>query len=185
MRRIATAAGALFAGALTLLAAAPSATAADGAWSVKHGAGSASGVIRPVDGKSLLQGELRGAGPECYSLLIQPMSGVFPLPSTKVATHCGAGATPVNREYVGTPNLMVCRGSAAPFADCGPAQRLPEGFNPPQGYVKEAEWLGTEAMCRAEGDKGVAAGRWSAYLCRSVYRTVDVPMLYQQLYVKK
>ncbi|GAA2558783.1 MULTISPECIES: hypothetical protein [Streptomyces] len=150
-----------------------------------HGAGSASGTIRPLDGKSLVQGELRGAGPECYSLLIQPVVGSFPAPATEVATQCGSGATPVDKEYTGTPGLKVCRGSDAPFTDCGPLQRLPEGWNPPQGHVKEAEWLGTGAMCRAEGEKGVREGRWSAYLCRSVHKGADLPMLHQQLYVKK
>ena len=157
-------------------------------WTVAHGTASSSGLIRSADGKSAIAGELRNAGPGCYSLVIQPMIGVFPGPITKVATTCGSEAVPVYREYVGTPLLKICRDGAAPFADCGPAQRLPAGSNSPQGYVYEAAWLATGDLshCTSEGEKGISEGRWTAYVCREEYRGgADLPLLHQVLYVKK
>ncbi|WP_437018776.1 hypothetical protein [Streptomyces sp. enrichment culture] len=120
--------------------------------------------------------------------MIQPMIGVFPGPITKLATNCGSGAVPVYREYVGAPLVKVCRGSAVPFADCGPAQQLPAGWAPPQGYVYEAAWLATAdlAYCKSQGEKGISEGRWTAYVCRQEYRGgADIPLLHQVLYVKK
>ncbi|MFJ4816261.1 hypothetical protein [Streptomyces sp. NPDC088801] len=158
-------------------------------WSVTHATASASGLIRSAEGKSAIAGELRNAGPGCHSLVIQPMIGVFPGPITKVATSCGSETVPVYREYAGTPLVKICRDSAAPFTDCGPAQQLPAGSNPPpHGYVYEAAWLATQNMsyCKSEGEKGISEGRWTAYVCREEYRGgVDLPLLHQVLYVKK
>ncbi|GGX28371.1 hypothetical protein GCM10010297_57320 [Streptomyces malachitofuscus] len=185
--------------ALLTVSAAATATAADTAtgsdaratseWSVTHRDASASGLIRPLDGKSAIDGELRNTGSECYSLVTQPLLGSFPGPMTKLATLCDAGSIPVYREYAGASTLLkICRGSAAPYADCGPAQRLPSGWNPPEGYVFEASWLGTSdlAYCKSQGEKGIAEGRWTEYLCRAEYRGgADIPLLHQVLYVKK
>ncbi|GGY22072.1 hypothetical protein [Streptomyces djakartensis] len=154
-------------------------------WSVAHGTAKASGLIRPADGKSAISGELRNSGPGCYSLTIQFTLGSFPGPITKVATICGSETVPVYREYAGRPLIKVCRDTAAAFTDCGPAQQLPEGSNAPQGYVYEAAWLATPDYCRSEGEKGIAEGRWTAYVCRQEYRGADVPLLHQVLYVKK
>jgi hypothetical protein len=156
------------------------------AWSVAHGTASASGLIRPLEGKSAIDGELRNTGSECYSLVIQPMLGSFPGPVTKLATNCGAGSTPVYHEYAGTPLAKICRGSTVPFVDCGHAQRLPEGWAPPQGYVYEAAWLASKDYCESQGRKGISEGRWTAYLCHEEYRGgADIPFLMQVLYVKK
>jgi hypothetical protein len=176
----------------TATAAEDAATGAEGAtseWSVGHGTASASGLIRLVDGKSAIEGEIRNTGSECYSLVIQPMIGVWPGPLTKLATNRGSGSAPVYREYTGTPLVKVCQGTGTTFSDCGPAQRLPAGATAPQGYVFDASWLASaesKAYCESQGKKGVSEGRWSAYLCREEYRGgADIPLLQQVLYVKK
>ncbi|WP_159058440.1 hypothetical protein [Streptomyces europaeiscabiei] len=155
-------------------------------WSVAHGTAKSSALlIRSAEGKSAITGELRNSGPGCYSLAIQSMVGVWPGPITKVATVCGSETVPVYREYAGRPLIKVCRDSAAPFTDCGPAQQLPEGSNAPQGHVYEAAWVATPDYCKSQGEKGISEGRWTAYLCRQEYRGADLPLLHQVLYVKK
>jgi hypothetical protein len=158
-------------------------------WSVAHGTANASGLIRPLEGKSAIDGELRNTGSECYSLVIQPMLGSFPGPITKLSTNCGPESVPVYHEYAGSPLVKVCRSSAAPGADCGPAQRLPAGWGPPQGYIYEASWLATQdskAYCESQGEKGISESRWTAYVCHEEYRGgADIPLLFQVLYVKK
>ncbi|MEU1849558.1 hypothetical protein ABZ499_09850 [Streptomyces sp. NPDC019990] len=155
-------------------------------WSVAHGTAKSSGrLTRSAEGKSAFTGELRNAGPGCYSLAIQPMVGVFPGPITKVATVCGSGTVPIHREYVGKPFIKVCRDSAAPFTDCGPAQQLPAGSDVPAGYVYEAAWLATPDHCKSQGEKGISEKRWTAYVCRQEYRGADLLLLHQVLYVKK
>ncbi|MET9678854.1 hypothetical protein [Streptomyces coeruleorubidus] len=166
----------------TTTAAAERATAE---WSVAHGTAKASGLIGTAEGKSAMTGELRNTGPGCYSLAIQFMVGAFPGPITKVATSCGSETVPVHREYTGRPLIKVCRDTATPFTDCGPAQQLPEGSNAPQGYVYEAAWMATPEYCKSEGEKGIKEGRWTAYVCRQEYRGADLPLLHQVLYVKK
>lgn len=158
-------------------------------WSMAHGEADASGLIVSHEGRNAIQGELRSAGTECYSLVIQPMLGSFPGPATKLGTQCGSGTTPVHREYSGSPLAKICRGDTAPFTDCGSAQRLPAGSAAPQGYVYEAAWPatpGSKVSCESQGRRGISEGRWTAYMCREEYRGgTDIPLLFQVLYVKK
>ncbi|MFF7230682.1 hypothetical protein [Streptomyces sioyaensis] len=65
--------------------------------------------------------------------------------------------------------------------------RAPQGdWHPPAGYVLARSFLGTDAACRKEGDRGVAGGQWRQYVCHEkMVKVADLWMLYQYLYVKK
>ncbi|KOU43927.1 hypothetical protein [Streptomyces sp. WM6378] len=56
----------------------------------------------------------------------------------------------------------------------------------PPGFVFDSALLSTPEGCRAKGEKGIAQGKWSAYVCHEqLVQVTDVPLLYQFLYVKR
>ncbi|MEX2973844.1 hypothetical protein [Streptomyces sp. C184] len=78
-------------------------------------------------------------------------------------------------------------GRTAVLAGDAVTSRAPQGdWHPPAGYVLKRSFLGTDAVCRKEGDRGVAGGQWRQYVCHEkMVKVADLWMLYQYLYVKK
>lgn len=68
--------------------------------------------------------------------------------------------------------------SPAPSGTTGP-------WEPPPGYTFERSYFGGNAPCNQAGDRGLADGRWNAYLCHEVLRkAADLWFLYGDLYVR-
>ncbi|MEV0373142.1 hypothetical protein AB0I10_25525 [Streptomyces sp. NPDC050636] len=70
------------------------------------------------------------------------------------------------------------------------AMKAPTGtqadWKPPVGYVLERSFMGDDASCRKEGDRGVSGAKWRRYVCHEkMVQVADVWTLMQSLYVKK
>ncbi|MFF0560645.1 hypothetical protein ACH4ZU_22965 [Streptomyces sp. NPDC020472] len=73
---------------------------------------------------------------------------------------------------------------ASPASASAPVQQrvasTTNAWPPPAGYTHQGSFFGA-AACQTAGKDGVAAGEWSAYLCRQ-----ELPFsVIQELYVKK
>ncbi|MGP8300044.1 hypothetical protein ACTPOK_19365 [Streptomyces inhibens] len=76
--------------------------------------------------------------------------------------------------------------TAIPAGEAAASRSTKGDWNPPAGYVLERSFMGTDAACRKEGDRGVADGKWRQYVCHEkLVKVTDLWMLYQFLYVKK
>ncbi|KUL35614.1 hypothetical protein ADL22_26690 [Streptomyces sp. NRRL F-4489] len=99
-----------------------------------------------------------------------------------VATQGIAQAAP-------TPQVSTLKAPSqiAIAADGEAASRaLQTDWNPPAGYVFERAFMGDEASCRMEGDRGVTEGTWRQYVCHGkMVKVADAWVLHQYLYVKK
>ncbi|MEV5480709.1 MULTISPECIES: hypothetical protein [Streptomyces] len=78
-------------------------------------------------------------------------------------------------------------GRTAVLAGDAVTSRAPQGdWHPPAGYVLKNSFIGSDADCRKEGDRGVAGGKWQHYVCHGrMVQIADGWMLFQDLYVKK
>ncbi|MFE4023072.1 hypothetical protein ACFXPZ_37715 [Streptomyces sp. NPDC059101] len=66
------------------------------------------------------------------------------------------------------------------------SRALRTDWNPPAGYVLERAFMGDDASCRREGDRGVTEGTWRQYVCHGkMVKVADAWVLHQYLYVKK
>ncbi|MFF4447236.1 hypothetical protein [Streptomyces sp. NPDC001502] len=119
------------ASAATVMLAATSSSAAGLPWSASHGTATADGSRSLERGSGILsstlvvRGELKNAGPGCYSLWSMAIHDFAPTPARKLATQCGPGSTPVSFKThyapTTTASVYVCKDEGA--QDCG--QQMP------------------------------------------------------------
>ncbi|WP_128506962.1 hypothetical protein [Streptomyces inhibens] len=98
-------------------------------------------------------------------------------------------ATQGSAQAASAPQTLAMKApsqTAIPAGEAATSRSTQGDWNPPAGYVLERSFMGTDAACRKEGDRGVAHGKWRQYVCHEkLVKVTDLWMLYQFLYVKK
>jgi hypothetical protein len=98
--------------------------------------------------------------------------------SVRTALHCALLTATL--ALSASPAFAAPPGNAAPSPHPSTASST-RAWTPPAGFTREDSFFGGAAACEAAGGKGVAEGRWSAYVC--VQGLPFTP--FKDLYVKK